>query len=106
MCWVNVSGSPGWWSSSSTTTLDVLNGRVSSVPGMRVYSSCPGPGLLLAAPGPPAVWGSLSTLTHRGVLFLDELGEFDPTVLDSLRQPLEEGVIRVARAAAKVTFPA
>jgi magnesium chelatase family protein len=37
---------------------------------------------------------------------LDELGEFDPVVLDNLRQPLEEGVIRVARAAAKVSFPA
>jgi magnesium chelatase family protein len=39
-------------------------------------------------------------------LFLDELGEFDPAVLDSLRQPLEEGVIRVVRAAARVSFPA
>lgn len=45
-------------------------------------------------------------LVHHGVLFLDELGEFEPTVLDNLRQPLEEGVIRVARAAAKVTYPA
>ncbi|MGH9114076.1 MAG: YifB family Mg chelatase-like AAA ATPase [Acidimicrobiales bacterium] len=46
------------------------------------------------------------SLANHGVLFLDEVGEFDPAVLDSLRQPLEEGVIRVARAAAKVTFPA
>lgn len=46
------------------------------------------------------------SLAHRGCLFLDELGEFDPAVLDNLRQPLEEGVIRVARASAKVTFPA
>ena len=46
------------------------------------------------------------SLAHRGVLFLDELGEFEPSVLDNLRQPLEEGVIRVARAMAKVAFPA
>jgi magnesium chelatase family protein len=43
---------------------------------------------------------------HGGVLFLDELGEFSPTVLDSLRQPLEEGVIRVSRAAQSATLPA
>jgi magnesium chelatase family protein len=46
------------------------------------------------------------SLAHRGVLFLDELGEFSPTVLDHLRQPLEEGVIRVSRASAKASFPA
>jgi magnesium chelatase family protein len=46
------------------------------------------------------------SLAHRGVLFLDELGEFSPAVLDHLRQPLEEGVIRVSRAAAKASFPA
>ncbi len=43
---------------------------------------------------------------HGGVLFLDELGEFSPVVLDALRQPLEEGVIRVSRAAGAVEFPA
>ena len=43
---------------------------------------------------------------HGGVLFLDELGEFSPVVLDALRQPLEEGVIRVSRAMGSVAFPA
>jgi magnesium chelatase family protein len=46
------------------------------------------------------------SLAHGGALFLDELGEFQPTVLDALRQPLEEGVIRVARAAMRVEIPA
>ena len=49
--------------------------------------------------------GELS-LASRGVLFLDEMGEFPPSVLDALRQPLEEGVVRVARARAAVTLPA
>jgi magnesium chelatase family protein len=46
------------------------------------------------------------SLAHGGVLFLDELGEFPGSVLDSLRQPLEEGVVRVSRAKSSVTFPA
>jgi magnesium chelatase family protein len=46
------------------------------------------------------------SLAHCGALFLDELGEFSPAVLDGLRQPLEEGVIRVARARASATLPA
>ncbi len=46
------------------------------------------------------------TLSHNGVLFLDELPEFPRQVLDSLRQPLETGKVTVSRAQAHVTYPA
>jgi magnesium chelatase family protein len=46
------------------------------------------------------------TLAHRGVLFLDEFPEFDKRVIESLREPLEEGVITVSRAKGTFAFPA
>lgn len=46
------------------------------------------------------------TLAHRGVLFLDELPEFSRSVLEVLRQPLEDGFVNVARATQSLKFPA
>ena len=46
------------------------------------------------------------SLASEGVLFLDELGEFAPSVLDALRQPIEEGCVHVSRARTTLTFPA
>jgi magnesium chelatase family protein len=58
----------------------------------------------LAGGGLPPAPGELS-LAHRGVLFLDELPEFRREVLELLRQPLEEGVVRLARRGVSVVFP-
>ncbi|CAN5725978.1 YifB family Mg chelatase-like AAA ATPase [soil metagenome] len=92
--------------------------RAYSAAGMGV----PGGGLLARAPfraphhsstmvaliggGTAALRPGELSLAPGGILFMDELGEFPPSVVDALRQPLEEGVVRVARARASVTLPA
>lgn len=54
--------------------------------------------------GRPVTPGEVS-LAHHGVLFLDELPEFGPSVLQSLRQPMEDGVVRIVRVEGNYVFP-
>ena len=59
----------------------------------------------LVGGGSPPSPGEIS-MSHNGVLFLDELPEFDRRTLEVLRQPLEDGVVTISRALASTTFPA
>ncbi|ONH60310.1 Mg chelatase-like protein [Frankia sp. CcI49] len=60
----------------------------------------------LIGSGSPAIRPGLASQAHHGVLFLDESPEFGRSSLDALRQPLESGLIEVARARATTRFPA
>jgi magnesium chelatase family protein len=73
-------------------------------PMQAPHHTATGAALVGGGSGVP-VPGEIS-LAHGGVLFLDELGEFPPAMLDALRQPLEEGSVVIARKGVSVRFPA
>lgn len=81
-------------------TAPVLAGRR---PFRAPHHSATSPSLI--GGGSPVKPGEISLACH-GVLFLDELAEFRPSVLQQVRQPLEEGSVRIARAEGTVAFPA
>lgn len=89
----------------SAAGLLVRTGRPVTRPPFRAPHHSSTMVALIGGGAPTMRPGELSCATN-GVLFLDELGEFAPHVLDALRQPLEHGSVRVARAAASVVLPA
>lgn len=80
------------------------SGRVTRPPFRAPHHSISLVGLI--GGGTSAMRPGEISLASEGVLFLDELGEFAPSVLDAIRQPIEEGLVHVSRARTTLTFPA
>lgn len=87
------------WSSAGRARTYLTRPPIRSPHHMATTAAIIGGGSAVPVPGE-------ISMAHRGVLFLDELGEFRPHHLDALRQPLEEGEVTIARKGVSVTFPA
>ncbi len=89
----------------SVTGLHTSGALIDRAPMRAPHHSASIAALVGGGSGPHIRPGEI-TRAHRGILFLDEVAEFAPSVLDALRQPLEERVVRVCRSGFVVDFPA
>ncbi|MFW8601433.1 YifB family Mg chelatase-like AAA ATPase [Desulfobacterota bacterium M19] len=87
----------------SVAGLNTISGLINCRPFRAPHHNISEAGLIGGSSMPRP--GEVS-LANNGVLFLDELAEFKKTVLEGLRQPLEDGAVTISRAAAALTFPA